>query len=108
MRSLLARPQTSAHAAIVIQPIGALNAGTVMQFHHELNGALANGHHPNLLIDMRQVEHIDSAGVMALVSAVKLTKKFNKQFLLCSVSRPVRMILELTQLDSILEIIEAP
>jgi anti-sigma B factor antagonist len=108
MQLLLARPQTSFHEAIVIQPTDSLTAATVVQFHSELNWAVGVDHRSNLLVDMQQVDQIDREGLMALVSALKLAQKFKKQIFLCSVSYSVRMILELTRLDSILEIIEMP
>lgn len=105
MRSLLACPQTRSQEAFVIQPEGTLNATTVMHFHHQINTAVASSYHPSLLIDMQYVDQIDSAGLMALVLAFKLAKKFDKQLSLCSLSHTVRMILELTQLDRVLEIV---
>ncbi|MDX2242695.1 MAG: STAS domain-containing protein [Leptolyngbyaceae cyanobacterium bins.302] len=105
MRSLLTNTQIISEA-VVIQPEGALNAATVMQFHHKLHLAVSSTQPSTLLVDLKQVDQIDSAGLMALVSAFKLAKKFNKRFLLCSVSSSVRMILELTQLDKVFEIID--
>jgi anti-anti-sigma factor len=104
MRSLLARPQIS-QEAFVIQPAGTLNATTVMHFHHQMNAAVASAYHPSLLVDMQHVDQIDSAGLMALIAAFKLAKKFDKQLSFCSLSYTVRMILELTQLDRVLEIV---
>jgi len=106
MQSLLVRPQSLHHEVFVIQPEECLNADTALQFYHHLNIAVSSNHYSQLLIDMQQVKQIDSAGLMALISAFKLAKKFNKQLSLCSVSFPVRMILELTQLDKVLEIVE--
>lgn len=105
MRSLLARPQTLSQAVFVIQPEGALTATTAMHFHHQMNAAVASSYYPSLLVDMQHVDHIDSAGLMALVSAYKLARKFDKQLSFCSLSYSVRMILELTQLDRVLEIV---
>lgn len=105
MRSLLDRPLSTCYEAFVIQPEGALNATTAMQFHHQLNAAVASIHHPHLIVDMQSVDQIDSAGLMAIVSALKLAKKFNKQLSFCSLTCPVRMILELTRLDQVLVIV---
>lgn len=104
MQSLLIRPQSTRPKSFVIQPKGCLNADTALQFLHHLDAAILSNQHTQLLVDMQQVDSIDSAGLMALVSALKLAKKFNKQLSLCSVSYSVRMILELTQLDQVLKI----
>ncbi len=75
-----------------------------MQFHHQLHAAITS-HHPVLMVDMQHVEQMNSAGLMALVTAQKLAQKFNKQLSFCSLSHPVRMVLELTQLDRVLQIV---
>lgn len=101
MQSVLVRPQ-----AAVIQPVGSLNAANAIKFQHQLNAAVLSEHHASLLVDMTQVESIDSAGLMALVAAKNMAQRLNKRIGLCSVSHQVRMILELTQLDRVFEIFE--
>jgi anti-anti-sigma factor len=105
--SLLVSPQLN-HEATVIQLESSLTASTVMQFHQTLHAALLSSpQHCHLVMDMQQVEQIDCAGLMALVAAFKLAIKFNKHLFLCSVSRPVQMVLELTQLDQVFLILES-
>ncbi len=101
MQNVLARPQ-----AAVIQPLGSLNAGNVTVFQHQLDTAVQSEQHSSLLVDMGKVESIDSAGLMALVSALSTAQRLNKRFSLCSVSHSVRIILELTQLDRVFEILD--
>ncbi|MGB3755469.1 MAG: STAS domain-containing protein, partial [Rivularia sp. (in: cyanobacteria)] len=60
-----------------------------------------------LLVDLKQVEHIDSAGLMALISSCKLAQSLQTRFSLCSVSPSLKIIIELTQLDRVLEIFES-
>ncbi len=108
MRSGLSHTHSTDQAALVIQPDGALTASTVMQFHQHLNLAIASDVHSSLLVDLQSVEHMDSDGLMALVSALKLAQKFNKPLFLCSLSRSVEMILELTQLDQVFQIVDKP
>ena len=55
---------------------------------------------------MHQVEFIDSAGLMAIVSAFRLAQRLNKKLSVCCLSPSVRIIFELTQLDRALEIYE--
>lgn len=96
------------HRPSIIQPTGSLNAQNVAQFFDEVNRVVAHSPHSYVLVDMKRVDNIDSAGLMALVSAFRLAQTANKRFLVCSVTRTVRMILELTQLDEVLEIVENP
>ncbi|HEY9884161.1 MAG TPA: STAS domain-containing protein [Thermosynechococcaceae cyanobacterium] len=101
MQNVLVRPQTA-----VLQPLGSLNAGNVIVFQQQLNAAIQSEHHSSLLIDMAQVESIDSAGLMTLVSALSMAQRLNKRFSLCAISHSVRIIFELTQLDRAFEILE--
>ena len=59
-----------------------------------------------LLIDMKQVEFLDSAGLMVLISAYRLAIELDRRLSFCSVTPSVRMIFELTQLDKKFEIFE--
>lgn len=101
MQNVLVRPQAS-----VIQPHGSLSAANALKFQAQLNAAILSDQNSMLLIDMAQVESIDSAGLMALVSALKIAQRLNKQFILCAVSHSIRMILELTQLDRVIDILD--
>lgn len=106
-QNLLAQESSSLQAAIV-SPEGSLNADNAAQFHQQLRRAVLSPQYSSLLVNMERVDLIDSAGLMVLVSALRLAKNANKRLLMCSVSQSVRMILELTRLDHVLEIIENP
>jgi anti-anti-sigma factor len=101
MQNLLDRPQ-----ATVIQPQGSLHAVNATEFQNQLKQAVLSEDNVCLLVDMGKVESIDSAGLMALVSALSMAQRMNKRFSLCSVSQSVRMILELTQLDCVFTIVD--
>jgi len=101
MKNVLTRPQSA-----IIRPIGTLTAEKVVKFQHQLNTAVLSDQHVGLLVDMAQVESIDSDCLMALVSALTTAQRLNKSLRLCSVSRSVRIIFELTQLDRVFEILE--
>lgn len=101
MQNVLVRPQTA-----VIQPSCSLHSGNVITFQHQLNAAILSEQHSSLLVDMAQVESIDSDGLMVLVSALSMSQRLNKRLSLCSISHSVRIILELTQLDRAFEILE--
>ncbi|UBF26295.1 STAS domain-containing protein [Kovacikia minuta CCNUW1] len=101
MQNVLVRPQ-----ATVLKPLGSLNAANVTKFQYQLNEAVLSDQNGALLIDLGQVEFIDSAGLMVLVSAQSMAQRLNKRLSICSISYPVRMIFELTQLDRVFEIFE--
>jgi anti-sigma B factor antagonist len=101
MQSLLVRPK-----ATVIQPLGSLCASNAVKFQHQLSVAVLSDESTSLLVDMGEVDSIDSTGLMALVGALNMAQRLNKRLGLCSVSHSVRMILELTQLDRAFEIFD--
>ena len=101
MQSVLLRPQ-----ATVIQPSGSLSSADAIKFQHQLNAAVLSEQISHLLVDLGQVDLIDSTGLMALVSALSMAQRLNKRLGLCAVPHPVRMILEMTQLDRVFEIFE--
>ncbi|MBR8834654.1 MAG: anti-sigma factor antagonist [Stigonema ocellatum SAG 48.90 = DSM 106950] len=90
----------------VIRPQGSLNATNALEFERDLTTALASCANTYLVVDLEQVESLDSASLMALVSALKMAQKLGQRFSLCSVSPSLKIIFELTQLDKVFEIFE--
>lgn len=90
----------------VIQPSGHINAANATEFQRQLTAAVAAKHSAVVLVDMHQVESLDSAGLMAFVSALSLAHTLNRRFGICCAPPAVRMIFELTQLDGAFEIYE--
>jgi anti-sigma B factor antagonist len=101
MQNVLVRPQ-----ATVIKPLGSLNAANITKFQYQLNEAVLSEQTAALLVDLGQVEFIDSAGLMVLVAAHSLAQRLDKRLSLCSISHSVRMIFELTRLDQVFEVFE--
>jgi anti-anti-sigma factor len=91
---------------MIIQPSGHINASNAVEFQHQLTTAVASEQYSVVLVDMHQVESLDSAGLMALVSALSLAQTLKRRFSLCSVAPSIRIIFELTQLDGAFEIFE--
>lgn len=92
--------------SMVIQPEGTLIAANIIELQHQLFSALHSESNSSLIIDLKQVELIDSAALMMLVSAHHAARQRNKRVVLCSIPRSVQMIFELTQLDQVFEILE--
>jgi anti-sigma B factor antagonist len=101
MQALLSYPKFT-----VIRPQGNLNAANALEFERDLSTALRDDNNTVLLVDLGQVESLDSAGLMALVSALKLAQALQKTFRICSISPAIRIIFELTQLDCVFEILD--
>lgn len=85
-------------AVTVVEPVGALNASNAALFQHQLATLLASDC-SSVLVDLSQVETLDSAGLMVLISAQTAAHQRQKQFGICGVSPSIRIIFEVTQLD---------
>ncbi|NET61163.1 MAG: STAS domain-containing protein [Symploca sp. SIO2E6] len=91
----------------IIQPSGHVNASNAVEFQLQLTTAMVSEEDSVLLVDMHQIESLDSAGLMALVSALSLAQRLQRRFGLCCVAPSIRIIFELTQLDQAFEIFES-
>lgn len=60
--------------------------------------------HQLWVIDLAAVDFMDSSGLVSLVTGLKAAHQSGCRLVLCNVKAPVRLILELTQLDSVFEI----
>ncbi|NMG21545.1 STAS domain-containing protein [Brasilonema bromeliae] len=58
------------------------------------------------VIDLAKVDFMDSSGLVSLVKSLKLARQSGCRLVLCNVQAPVRLVLELTQLDSVFEIFD--
>jgi anti-anti-sigma factor len=58
------------------------------------------------VIDLAAVDFMDSSGLVSLVKAITSARQNSCRLVLCNVQTPVRLILELTQLDSVFEIFD--
>ena len=56
------------------------------------------------VIDLVKVDFMDSSGLVALVKGLRSAHQSGCRLVLCNVQAPVRLILELTHLDSVFEI----
>jgi anti-anti-sigma factor len=101
MQAVLESPKIA-----VIRPQNCLNAANALEFERHLTAALTQNDISMLVVDLAAVESLDSAGLMALVSALKLAQGLGRRFSLCTVSPAIKIIFELTQLDEVFEIIE--
>jgi anti-anti-sigma factor len=90
----------------IIQPSGHVNASNAVELQRQLATAITSAQHA-VLVDMHRVESIDSAGLMALVSALSLAQSLKRRFSLCGIAPSICIIFELTQLDGAFEIFES-
>jgi anti-anti-sigma factor len=56
-----------------------------------------------VLIDLHEVKFIDSSGLGALVSAMKIVRNSGGKLYVCSMNDQVKMLFELTKMDRIFQ-----
>lgn len=101
MQAIIAYPKIK-----VIRLDGSFNASKAVEFKLQLTTAITPEGHANVLVDLEQVESLDSAGLMLLVDGLRLTQTLERRFGLCSIPPSIQIIFELTQLDQVFEIFE--
>jgi len=74
-------------------------------FYQEINKRVRQGANI-VIIDLTKVDFMDSAGLGVLVQIHKRVHSSGGKFCLSSISEKVKMLFELTSLDSVFEIIE--
>lgn len=102
------RNPVAPHQITIVQPRGHVNAANAVELQKLLKSAVSTHRSTILLVDMGQVESLDSAGLMALVEGFSLARHFGKRLSLCSVKPTIGMIFELTRLDGVFEIFDSP
>jgi len=58
----------------------------------------------NIVVDLSEVTFIDSTALATLVQGMKQAREMNGDIRISGLQEPVRMVLELTRLDSVFEI----
>ncbi|AFY56632.1 anti-anti-sigma factor [Rivularia sp. PCC 7116] len=56
------------------------------------------------VIDLVKVDFMDSSGLVSLVKGLKTARQHNCHLVICNVTAAVRLVLELTHLDSVFDI----
>jgi anti-anti-sigma factor len=98
------KSQVKAPQIALFEPSGYITAANVQEFQEQLTNLVNQSDRITFLVDMSRVEFLDSAGLMALVTAFRLAQSQGKSFNICSIPPSVKIIFELTQLDRILPI----
>lgn len=102
MQTIIAYPEIT-----VFQPRGSFNASKAAEFQHQMTTAVAQEGHTSVLVDLEQVEFLDSAGLMILIYGLRLAQALDQRFSLCGISPSIQIVFEVTQLDLVFEIFES-
>lgn len=90
---------------VVLQPQGQLNANSGVGLKQQI-AAIESDRFNLCVVDLTQVDFIDSAGLLSLVSALNAAKRKSCRLVLCNPRPSVRLIFEITQLDTVFELFD--
>ena len=97
---------TQEHQLIVLQPQGRLDLQRCPGLEKQMV-SLVPGPHNLLVIDLAQVDFMDSYGLVTLIKGLKAARKSSCRLVLCNLQASVRLVFDLTQMDSVFEIFES-
>ncbi|MBD2313394.1 STAS domain-containing protein [Desertifilum sp. FACHB-1129] len=86
-----------------VQPSGILDSTKASQFREEISHLVSSGA-DIILVNLKDVTFVDSSGLGALVSALKIVRSSSGKLCLCSINEQVRMLFELTSMDRVFEV----
>lgn len=92
--------------AVVLELAGEIDMQCSVEVRHKLK-ELFRSKPPVLVIDMTQVEFMDSSGLATLVSALKWCRLNNSELKLVGLVQRVRSIFEICRLESIFQIYDS-
>lgn len=87
----------------VVRPTGILDSTQASQLRKDISDQLEKDHEI-ILIDLKDVTFIDSSGLGALVSALKMVRTKGGKLFICSINDQIRMLFELTSMDRVFKV----
>ncbi len=91
---------------IVLTPSGRLDITTAWQFRLKLQDCVSK-HSQHIVVNLGQVNFIDSSGLTSLVAGMRDADKVRGSFRICNVHPEARLVFEVTMMDSVFEIFES-
>lgn len=90
---------------VLLQPQGQLNANSGVGLKQQIS-SIESDRFNLCVVDLTHVDFIDSAGLLSLVSALNAAKRKSCRLVLCNPRPSVKLIFEITQLDSVFELFD--
>ena len=91
---------------IILQPHNCLDSQAGCLLQQQLAEILPD-RHKLWVIDMAEVDFIDSSGLCSLVGGLNAARHRGCRLVICNLSTTVRLIFEITQLDQLFEIFDS-
>ncbi|MGP1383825.1 MAG: STAS domain-containing protein [Thainema sp.] len=90
---------------IILTPTGRLDITTAWQFRLKLQECISRVS-PHVVVNLGQVNFIDSSGLTSLVAGMRDADKVKGSFRICNVHPEAKLVFEVTMMDSVFEIFE--
>ena len=87
----------------IVQPSGILDGSTTNKLRREIIDLVENGANV-ILVDLQEVNLMNSSGIGALVATFKAIHAANAQMYLCSLNEQLQMIFKLTKMEKVFKI----
>ncbi len=84
----------------IVHPSGILDGVSVNQLRREISDLVESGANI-VLVDFQDVTFMNSSGLGALVSTLKVVRSAGAELFLCSLSDQVKIIFQLTKMDRV-------
>jgi len=88
---------------IILQPMSNLDFAAAWQFRMKLQQCVSKVHH-YVVVNLSEVDFIDSSGLRSLMVAMRYVDHFNGKFRICNINPRVKVALEVTKMNEMLEI----
>jgi anti-anti-sigma factor len=86
----------------IIKPVGILDGVKANELRRQVSELLAAGNNL-VMLDMADVNFIDSSGLSALIVSLKMLRTAGGDLYLCSIAESVRNLLSITRMDRLFE-----
>ncbi|MCG6553932.1 MAG: STAS domain-containing protein [Candidatus Magnetominusculus sp. LBB02] len=90
----------------VISIIGRVDATNASQLDEAVQGVLAGGSAAGVILSLKGLEYVSSAGLRVFIAAAKETKKTGVRLAFAEVNEQVMKVLKMSGLEAILKIYE--
>ena len=102
---IVSSPDTN-QQVVIFSPQGRLDITTAWQFRLKLQECIEKTT-PHIIVNLSQVNFIDSSGLTSLVAGMRDADKVQGSFKLCNVHPESKLVFEVTMMDSVFSIYDS-
>jgi anti-sigma B factor antagonist len=94
--------QYMATSLTIVKLAGVLDGAQAKELRQQVSASLASGHN-FVMLDLADVNFIDSSGLGALIVALKMLRSAGGDLYLCSIAEPVSNLLKMTRMERLFD-----